>query len=67
MEILLFSLGGFVVVVLLMSVGVIFKRQPIRGSCGGIANVMGQAGCDACDDRGKCTRPDTLSKEQEPG
>lgn len=35
-----------------MSVGVIFKRKPITGSCGGIANLMGS--CDVCDMKSEC-------------
>ena len=35
-----------------MSVGVLFKRKPIQGSCGGIANFMG--GCDICAKKDEC-------------
>lgn len=52
METVLFSLGGFATVVLIMSVGVIFKRKPIAGSCGGIANLMGS--CDLCEKKSEC-------------
>lgn len=52
METLLFSLGAFAVVILIMSVGVLFKRNPIAGSCGGIANLMGS--CDICEKKSEC-------------
>ncbi len=52
METLLFSLGAFAVVILIMSVGVLFKRSPIAGSCGGIANLMGS--CDICEKKSEC-------------
>lgn len=35
-----------------MSVGVLFKRKPIQGSCGGIANLMGS--CDICEKKTDC-------------
>ncbi|HSG90694.1 MAG TPA: (Na+)-NQR maturation NqrM [Pseudomonadales bacterium] len=31
-----------------MSVGVIFGRPPIAGTCGGLNNMTGGAGCDIC-------------------
>lgn len=52
METLLFSLGAFAIVLLIMSVGVLFKRKPIAGSCGGIANLMGS--CDICEKKSEC-------------
>lgn len=52
MEILLPTLIAFSAAILIMAVGVIFKRKPIEGSCGGIANLMGE--CDVCDLRDKC-------------
>jgi len=52
METLFFTLGAFAFTVCIMSVGVIFKRKPIAGSCGGIANLMGS--CDVCDKKSQC-------------
>jgi uncharacterized protein len=52
MEIIILTLGVFLGVVLAMSVGVLFKRKPISGSCGGIANLMG--GCDICEMKSEC-------------
>jgi hypothetical protein len=52
METVIFSLGAFGIALLIMSVGVIFKRRPIQGSCGGIANLMGS--CDICEMKSEC-------------
>ncbi len=37
-----------------MSIGVIFKRQPIKGSCGGLASMPDQDGKSACE---LCSNP----------
>lgn len=52
METLLFSLAFFGTAILIMSVGVLLKRKPIQGSCGGIANLMGS--CDICEKKSEC-------------
>ena len=52
MDTLLFTLAFFGTAVLVMSVGVLFRRKPIQGSCGGIANLMGS--CDICDKKDDC-------------
>lgn len=36
----------FVLVVLGMALGVIFKRQQLQGSCGGLANLKIERSCD---------------------
>lgn len=54
MDILLITFSAFLIAVLIMSVGVLFKRKPIAGSCGGIANLMGS--CDICEKKSDCTR-----------
>jgi uncharacterized protein len=59
MEIMFLTLGVFLGVILVMSVGVIFKRKPIQGSCGGIANLMGS--CDVCEMKSECV--DKKNKE----
>lgn len=44
----------FVAMIGLMAIGVIFKRQPIAGSCGGLGNVGIEKACDCdkpCDKR----------------
>lgn len=52
MDTLIFTLAFFGAAILVMSVGVLFKRKPIQGSCGGIANLMGS--CDICDQKSEC-------------
>lgn len=52
METLIFTLGFFGGAILIMSIGVMFKRKPIAGSCGGIANLMGS--CDICEKKDDC-------------
>ena len=44
-----------VILLALMSVGVMFGRQPISGSCGGMKSIEGQINCDLCGgDKSKC-------------
>lgn len=54
MEIFWITLGVFLGVVAAMSVGVIFQKKPIKGSCGGIASIMGESGCDFCEMKNEC-------------
>ncbi len=48
MEIFLITFGFFLVVILAMAVGYIFKRKEIKGSCGGISALGMEKVCD-CD------------------
>ena len=54
--VLLLTLLGFILAMLIMSVGVIFKRPCLRGSCGG-PEVLGANGeslsCATCPNRDK--------------
>ncbi|MEO1083142.1 MAG: (Na+)-NQR maturation NqrM [Acidobacteriota bacterium] len=56
LSIVFLTLGIFLVAVLIMSVGVIFKRPCLRGSCGG-PEVLGANGeslsCSTCPNRKK--------------
>lgn len=49
------------VVVIAMSVGVLFGRKPISGSCGGLGNQEGGSSCSLCSNRDTCTeqKPET--------
>jgi hypothetical protein len=52
----------FAFIILATSVGVIFGRKPITGSCGGIGAALGEKDytCDICgDDPSKCGDQDT--------
>ena len=53
----------FVLFFLFMGIGYMFKRQPLRGSCGGVAKLMGEEKCSYCgDDPNKC---ETITAEQQ--
>lgn len=41
MQIFIFTLLLFFTFVVLMAVGLFFKRKPISGSCGGLGNLKG--------------------------
>lgn len=36
------------VVIVIMSVGVLFGRKPVQGSCGGMNNIDGLNECEVC-------------------
>lgn len=36
------------VVIVIMSVGVLFGRKPVQGSCGGLNNIDGMNECEIC-------------------
>jgi hypothetical protein len=48
MKILLIVFIGMILFFVLMAVGVLLGRKPISGSCGGMAAVGLEGGCDIC-------------------
>lgn len=56
MEVYVFGILVFLVVVVLMSLGVILSNKPIKGSCGGLAALFGKGACDICGDRSNCEK-----------
>lgn len=55
MTTLLFALGLMLIVVAAMAVGVMFGREPIKGSCGGMGAVGIDSACEICGgDTRKC-------------
>ncbi|WP_435979479.1 (Na+)-NQR maturation NqrM [Psychrobacter sp. DM4] len=53
----------FVLFFIFMGIGYMFKKQPLKGSCGGVAKLMGDEQCSFCgDDPNKC---DSLIAEQQ--
>ncbi|WP_199508092.1 MULTISPECIES: (Na+)-NQR maturation NqrM [unclassified Psychrobacter] len=53
----------FVLFFLFMGIGYMVKKQPLKGSCGGVAKLMGEERCSFCgDDPNKC---ETLMAEQQ--
>lgn len=55
------TFGVFLLFFLFMGVGYLVKKQPLKGSCGGVANLMGDEYCQFCgNDPNKC---DSLSED----
>lgn len=55
------TFGVFVLFFLFMGVGYIVKKKPLKGSCGGVATLMGDEYCQFCgNDPNKC---ETLTEE----
>lgn len=53
----------FVLFFIFMGIGYMFKKRPLRGSCGGVAKLMGNENCEYCgDDPNLC---DSLDAEQQ--
>lgn len=49
------TFGVFLLFFLFMGVGYLVKKQPLKGSCGGVANLMGDEYCQFCgNDPNKC-------------
>ena len=45
----------FVLFFVFMGIGYMYKKEPLKGSCGGVAKLMGNEKCDYCgDDPNKC-------------
>ncbi len=52
----LISFAAFIIFIVLMTLGVMAKRKPIQGSCGGLSNVGVDKVCDCettCDEHQK--------------
>ena len=51
----LVTFGVFVLFFVFMGVGYLLKKQPLKGSCGGVATLMGDEFCQFCgNDPNKC-------------
>lgn len=51
----LVCLVAFALMILLMAVGVIMGKEPLKGTCGGLNRVMGDRDCPVCGgDTQKC-------------
>lgn len=51
----LVCLVAFALMILLMAVGVIMGKEPLKGTCGGLNRVMGDRYCPVCGgDTQKC-------------
>ena len=63
---ILFAVIGFVVLIAIMAIGVLMGKEPIAGSCGGVAAALGEDDytCEICgDDPKKC---DEISNTSNP-
>jgi uncharacterized protein len=54
------TLVFFITVIALMSVGIIFGRKALKGSCGGLGALMGED-CQFCDKKEECDRIKEIS------
>ena len=53
----------FLLFFIFMGIGYMVKKKPLRGSCGGVAKLMGNEKCSYCgDDPNKC---DSIIAEQQ--
>ncbi|MCY4046274.1 MAG: (Na+)-NQR maturation NqrM [Cellvibrionales bacterium] len=62
----LVAFGVFALFFVLLSLGLLIKQKPLKGSCGGVATLMGNDNCEICGgDPNKCDSIDDvqLSKE----
>lgn len=58
------TFGVFLLFFLFMGIGYLVKKQPLKGSCGGVANLMGDEYCQFCgNDPNKCESQAKLSTE----
>ncbi|MDO4441469.1 MAG: (Na+)-NQR maturation NqrM [Moraxella sp.] len=58
------TLGVFVLFFLFMGVGYLVKKKPLKGSCGGVATLMGDEFCQFCgNDPNKCESLTDADKE----
>lgn len=63
MTTLLLTLLVVLLVVGAMSIGIIFGRQPIKGSCGGMSAMAGDASCAVCGGNPtKCPEGDAANR-----
>ncbi|HQV80349.1 MAG: (Na+)-NQR maturation NqrM [Moraxellaceae bacterium] len=55
MTIFLVSLVAIVLMIVLMAVGVMMGKEPLKGTCGGLNRIMGDRDCPVCGgDTQKC-------------
>lgn len=57
------TFGVFLLFFIFMGIGYMVKKQPLKGSCGGVAALMGDTHCQFCgNDPNKC---ESLIKDQQ--
>lgn len=60
-KIFLLSLIVMAIIIVAMSVGVLFKRKPIQGSCGGMSALGMKSDCEICG--GNPSRCDEVNQQ----
>lgn len=66
LPIFLITLSVFILFFVLMGIGYLVKKQPLKGSCGGVATLMGDEYCQFCgNDPNKCAEINADSETQE--
>ena len=60
MSTVLITVAVFAIAFTGMAIGVIVSNKVIKGSCGGIGQLMGGSACDICEKKHEC---DALGKE----
>ena len=64
MTTILFAFGLMLLVVAAMALGVVFGRQPIKGSCGGMSAVGIDAECEICGGNpARCDAPAVTAEQ----
>lgn len=59
------TFGVFVLFFLFMGVGYLVQKKPLKGSCGGVATLMGDEYCQFCgNDPNKCETLTEADKEK---
>jgi len=57
MGLFVITFAVFALMLSAMSMGVIIANRRIKGSCGGLASIIGlERTCDICEHRSKCTQ-----------
>jgi hypothetical protein len=56
MNIIFITVAVFAIAFTGMAIGVILSNKVIKGSCGGIANLLGKSGCDVCELKDRCEK-----------
>ncbi len=62
MTIFLLTFLIMAVVIVITSVGVLFGRKPVQGSCGGMNNLGGLKECEICGEQIPNRTPDVLER-----
>jgi len=67
MSIFFVSLVAIILMMLLMGIGVLMGKEPLKGTCGGLNRIMGDRDCPVCGgDTQKCETTKSTSIEASP-